>query len=167
MLNRIIIHWTAGSYTNLELDHYHYVVDKDGIVHNGKLPPEANIPKNGEYLTDERYVKHCGGGNSNSIGISAAAMGAYNSANRRTPYPITETQGEALWALAAKLCKRYNIPPENVLTHAEFGKLHPDSSSAGKIDITYLPYNPTLVASRVGPYIRNKVRWYLDRLGEK
>ena len=44
-MKRIIIHWTAGLYypTELEKTHYHFLVDKDGKVHEGKFKPENNL----------------------------------------------------------------------------------------------------------------------------
>ena len=43
-MKRIIIHWTAGGYypTEYEKEHYHFLIDKDGIIHNGKFRPEDN-----------------------------------------------------------------------------------------------------------------------------
>ena len=169
-LTKIVIHWTGGS-ESLDLDRYHYVVDRAGIVHKGLKPPEANIPSNGKFLREgiDHYVKHCGGGNSMAIGISAVGMFGYDSKTRKTSYPITEIQMEALFAECAKLCKQYNIPitEDTVFTHAEFGRKNPNTSSRGKVDIEFLPYKRELAGSNVGPYIRNKIRWYLDKLGEK
>ena len=43
-MKRIIIHWTAGGYypTTAEKEVYHFLVDKDGKVYNGKFAPENN-----------------------------------------------------------------------------------------------------------------------------
>jgi hypothetical protein len=51
-----------------------------------------------------------------------------------------------------------------VFTHYEFGRRNPESDSAGKIDITHLPYAPELQPDDIGDHIRGKVRWYLQRL---
>ena len=37
-MKRIIIHWTAGTYqpNSAEFEHYHYLVNRDGLVIKGK-----------------------------------------------------------------------------------------------------------------------------------
>lgn len=159
-LERIIIHWTAGSYTNLELDHYHFVVDKDGEVHTGKKPPESNsrpLPWN--------YVPHCGGGNTGSIGISMAGMAGFKHSKDVGKYPLTQKQCESCWKKCAALAKKYNIPltEDGIMTHYVFGKRNPKTSSAGKIDIVCLPHEPNLKADEINPYILNKVKWYASK----
>ena len=64
--------------------------------------------------------------------------------------------------LCAQLCEKYNIKvsPSNVMTHYEFGKNNPKTSSAGKIDIIYLPPYPWVAKDDVGSFIRSKIRWY-------
>ena len=62
--------------------------------------------------------------------------------------------------------KKYNIvlSPNTVLTHYEFGKTHPNTSSFGKIDIVYLPPYKQVITNNIGSFIRNKVKWYLDKV---
>ena len=69
MFKNIVLHWTAGNYkpSAVDLLHYHYVVDKDGMVHTGKYTPNDNLN-----CTDGRYAAHCGGGNTGRIGIAIA-----------------------------------------------------------------------------------------------
>ena len=166
-LKKICLHWSAGPYAQTEDDfrHYHYTVGKDGVVLGGKFKPAANVPP----LPNGKYAAHCGGGNSYCIGVALRGMGGYVSPKKAGKYPLTKRQGEAAWALVAGLCKEHGIPvsEEAVFTHYEFGKRHPDSESAGKIDISYLPYEPGLKADEVGDYIRGKVIWYLTKLEEK
>ena len=66
----------------------------------------------------------------------------------------------------AQLALKYNIPitSQAVMTHYEFGLKHPKTTSAGKIDIVYLPPYPTVAKSQVGDFIRNKVHWYKLKL---
>ena len=61
-----------------------------------------------------------------------------------------------------RVAKKYNIPitPQTVMTHYEFGLKNPKTSSAGKIDIIFLPPYPDVITSKIGDFIRNKVRWY-------
>lgn len=163
-LNRIIIHWTAGQYMPNDNDrkHYHYMIDNFGRIHNGKFRPEDNIS-----CIDGRYAEHTGGGNTGSIGIAICGMLGYQSPEKQGAYPLKLQQCEAAWKYIAGVCKRYNIPvtPQTVMTHMEFGKAHPASTSAGKIDICYLP--PYRNVKDVGDFIRQKISWYLEKAKEK
>jgi N-acetyl-anhydromuramyl-L-alanine amidase AmpD len=160
-MNKIIIHWTAGTYqpNTTDLEHYHFLIDGEGKKHNGKFKPEDN-----ENCNDGKYAAHTGGGNTGAIGVSMCAMAGFNSAASCGNYPITPVQLEACFKLCAELCKKYNIPVENVWTHYEFGINHPDTTSHGKIDIIYLPPYPLVKRNEVGGFIRSKIRWYLNKL---
>ena len=160
-MNKIIIHWTAGTYqpNTTDLEHYHFLIDGEGKKHNGKYKPEDN-----ENCNDGKYAAHTGGGNTGAIGVSMCAMAGFNSAASCGNYPITPVQLEACFKLRAELCKKYNIPVENVWTHYEFGINHPDTTSHGKIDIIYLPPYPLVKRNEVGGFIRSKIRWYLNKL---
>lgn len=160
-MNKIIIHWSAGAYTpnTTDLEHYHFLIDGEGKKHNGKYKPEDN-----ENCNDGKYAAHTGGGNTGAIGVSMCAMAGFNSAASCGNYPITPVQLEACFKLCAELCKKYNIPVENVWTHYEFGINHPDTTSHGKIDIIYLPPYPLVKRNEVGGFIRSKIRWYLNKL---
>lgn len=100
----------------------------------------------------------------NSIGVTMCGMLGFKNKNAVGAYPLKAKQVEACFKLCAELCKKYNIPIENVWTHYEFGKNHPDTTSAGKIDIIYLPPYPDVKTNEVGNLIRRKVRWYYERL---
>ena len=160
-MNKITIHWTAGTYqpNTTDLEHYHFLIDGEGKRHNGKFKPEDN-----ENCNDGKYAAHTGGGNTGAIGVSMCAMAGFNSAASCGNYPITPVQLEACFKLCAELCKKYNIPVENVWTHYEFGINHPDTTSHGKIDIIYLPPYPLVKRNEVGGFIRSKIRWYLNKL---
>jgi hypothetical protein len=160
---RICIHWTAGGHfpNAVDFQHYHFVVDALGNIHKGRFTPEANVPRNGQHLSDkEAYARHCGGGNSFAIGIAACGREAGH------PQALTQTSVEALCKQVAVLCKHYGIPinEASVYTHYEFGQLHPSTSSRGKIDITNLAWMPRLQPADIGDYLRGKVQWYLDKL---
>lgn len=160
-MKRIIIHWTAGTYqpNNSDFEHYHYLINGDGLVIKGKYTPEDN-----ENVNDGKYAAHTGGGNTGSIGVAMCGMANYSPQRGidSTKYPLTKVQCERCFKLIAQLSKKYNIPitPQNVMTHYEFGQAHPNTSSAGKIDIITLP--PYLVlTNKIGNFIRNKAKWYL------
>lgn len=160
-MNKIIIHWTAGAYKPNATDfaHYHYLIDNKGKVYNGKYKPEDN-----ENCNDGTYAAHTGGGNTGAIGVSMCAMAGFTSSSACGKYPITPIQLEACFKLCAQLSKQYNIPVENIMTHYEFGKNHPDTTSHGKIDLICLPPYPLVKRNEIGGFIRNKIRWYLSKL---
>ena len=47
------------------------------------------------------------------------------------------------------------------MTHYEFGLNNPKTSSAGKIDIIYLPPYSWVAQGDIGAFIRSKIKWYL------
>lgn len=159
---RIILHWTGGSnYPNsTDLEHYHFVIDKDGMDREGKYKPEDNLN-----CYDGKYAQHTGGGNTGSIGVAVCGMADFDGNIASTKYPLTAIQMENMFALTAKLCHKYNIKitPDTVLTHYEFGRAYPKTSSRGKIDLTYLPPFPSVKRDEIGNFIRNKVKWYYDK----
>ena len=158
-MKRIVIHWTAGngSPSVLEKKYYHYLIDSKGGVHNGLYKPEDN-----ENCTDGRYAAHTGGGNTGSIGIALCGMFGFTSHRNVGKYPLSKAQCEVCFKLVSEVAKKYNIPitPQTVMTHYEFGLKNPKTSSAGKIDIIFLPPYPDVITSKIGDFIRNKVRWY-------
>lgn len=161
-LDKITFHWTAGtSFPCAEdIKHYHFIIDSNGILYKGLYTPEDNLN-----CTDKKYAQHCGGGNTGNIGIAFCGCYVRNKEDvRNSKYPLTRIQLERGFELCAQLCKKYNIKIDNVLTHYEFGKLHPKSSSAGKIDITYLAPFPLITAEQCGSFIRSKVKWYLQKI---
>ena len=160
-MKRIIIHWTAGAYkpNATDLAHYHYLIDEEGKVYEGNFKPEDN-----ENCSDGRYAAHTGGGNTGSIGISLCGMCGFVNRKSVGAYPLTKVQCERAFKLIAELSKKYNIQitPQNVMTHYEFGLKHPNTTSAAKIDIVYLPPYPEVEQSKIGDYIRSKARLYLQ-----
>lgn len=164
LLDLITIHWSAGPYmpTATDREHYHYLVDGLGKVHEGIHTPESNIPP----LKRGKYAAHCGGGNSRNIGVSMLGMAGFRNAKAVGKYPLTRVQCESAFRLVAELCKKHQIriDPAHVFTHYEFGRRNPATTSAGKIDIVYLPPFPTIKQEDVGDFIRGKVRWHQDKL---
>lgn len=157
-LTRIIIHWTGGTHKSNSLDkqHYHFIVEGDGNVVDGDLPPEENISTN-----DNVYGAHTLHLNAGSIGVSVCGMAAA----RDVPFswgthPLTAEQMEAMYVLVAKLCRKYQIPVtrRTVLTHAE---VEPTLGikQRGKWDIRCLPGDKGVrPAIAVGDEIRAKIQ---------
>lgn len=162
-MKRIIIHWSAGAYqpNHTDYEHYHYLINSQGLVIEGKYKPEDNLN-----CTDGKYAQHTGGGNTGSIGVSMCGMLGFKNRANVGQYPLTKAQVERCFKLVAELCKKYHIliTPQTVLTHYEFGKSHPKTTSVGKIDIVYLPPYPTIEQNKIGDFIRNKVQWYYKNL---
>lgn len=163
-MKKIIIHWTAGTNQpcNTDYEHYHYLINKDGIICKGKYEVRDN-----ENCNDGKYAQHCGGGNTGAIGVSMCGMYVPKNVNiKDTKYPLTKKQCEATFKLVAELCKKYNISisPQTVMTHYEFGQKNPKTSSYGKIDIIFLHAYPNVKQLEMGDFIRNKIRWYYEKL---
>lgn len=162
-MKRIVLHWTAGNYypSDYEKSHYHFLIDKDGKIYNGKFKPEDN-----EICRPEKYAAHTGGGNTGSIGIALCGMAGFKNKNSVGNYPILKKQFESCMELCAKLAKKYKIQVnyQTVFTHYEFGLRNPKTTSAGKIDIIYLPPYPWVEKDEIGSFIRTKVKWYLNKI---
>ena len=158
-MKRIIIHWTAGGPVpnQHEKECYHYLIDNIGKIYAGKFKPLAN-----EICKAGMYAPHTGGGNTGSVGVALCGMWGYKNRQNIGAYPITKIQFETAMQLCANLATTYNIPINltGVMTHYEFGKSHPKTSSAGKIDINFLPPYSWVEADDVGNFIRSKIKWY-------
>lgn len=164
MKRKIINHWTAGGFTPNKTDfqHYHYLIDCGGEIYKGNYPVSAN-----DNCSDGNYAAHTGGGNTMSIGIAVCGMYGFVSPKKQGNYKLTKIQVEALFELNALLLKKEGwneANSNNLLTHYEFGKLHPDTKSAGKIDICFLPPYPHVLSEMVGDFIRGKTNWYMQKI---
>lgn len=137
-LQRIIWHWSAGTYTPgaSEAEHYHYYIDGGNVVRLGDYTPEDNLD-----TSDERYAAHVASMNTGSIGVAICAMnGAVEKPFVTGPYPIRQGQLDTMISLTADLCNKYNIAVgrTTTLSHAE---VEPTLGVVqnGKWDITWLP----------------------------
>jgi len=156
MFKNIVMHWTAGNYKPCatDIEHYHYIIDKDGNVHRGKYIPQDNLN-----CKDGQYAHHTGGGNTGRIGIAICCR-------KNLSTPPVKVQVEAMCNLAAQLCNVYGIKPSNCITHAEFGQANPKTTSHGKIDINSLPYANVTGVKACGDYLRGKIEWYYKKWKE-
>lgn len=162
-LNKICLHWTAGSNypCKEDLAAYHYCVDKYGRIYAGKHKPEDNLN-----CYDGNYAMHCGGGNTGCIGLSVCGMAGFTTDKKQTKYPLTQKQVESLSCLAGYLSVKYGIliTEKSVFTHYEFDQRRAKTKREGKIDITYLHYLPHLSPNSVGEYLRQKISWYRTKI---
>ena len=154
---RIVLHWTAGTYKPNAIDkaHYHFLIDQYGVVHKGDYEPEDNLD-----CKDNHYAPHTGGGNTGAIGIALCGNIGFTLTAKQSLYPLTKEQFEAMWKLSAELCLEYNLKPTDCITHAYFGLTHPETSSAGKIDIIHIPYNNLYGIEKVNKLCQEKINWY-------
>ncbi|MDD3594394.1 MAG: N-acetylmuramoyl-L-alanine amidase [Candidatus Gastranaerophilales bacterium] len=163
-MKRIIYHWSAGTYHPSVCDkqHYHYIIDDKGVIHNGFFKPENN--KN---CIQNQYAAHTGGGNTGSVGIAFAGMLGFVDRYNKGNYPLTQKQCEAGFELGAYLADKYSLNLDTwqtIQTHYGFGKRNPKTSSTGKIDIVYLPPYPEVQSDDVENFIRKKVKWYFEKI---
>ena len=142
------------------------MINKDGLIIKGKFPVSANVVCRTDAAGRALYAAHCGGGNTGRIGVALCGMSGFKSRQFVGAYPLTKKQCEAGFKLLAELAKEYKyiITPQTVQTHYEFGKANPKTSSAGKIDIIYLPPYPDIKQDDVGEFIRSKVKWYYSKI---
>jgi len=156
---------TAGLHrpNNMDMQHYHEIVDSKGNLFKGYHAIEDNID-----CKDGKYAQHCANGNTGVIGIAVCGMSGFNINSKTSSSNITMVQMEALYKRVAELAHKYSIPitKGNVYTHMEY-----DSSDRGahhgKIDIIYIPYLNLLGMEKCGDYIRGKIQVYYDRLNKK
>jgi N-acetyl-anhydromuramyl-L-alanine amidase AmpD len=157
-MERIIVHWTAGSYTvsTTDREHYHIIVGGDAQLVRGDNSIKANVSTNDA----DGYAAHTKSCNSGSIGISAACMaGAIESPFKPGSYPLLEAQWLMLASVAADLCNKYRIAvtPQTVLQHGEVQETLGIPQS-GKWDINKLPWLPNLSSSEAGDAFRAEVK---------
>lgn len=165
----IVTHWTAGAHypNKIDLNSYQLLIDADGKTYNGMAVGCASSTGGMNSIT---YNISCCGGLSRTL--------------------ITPVQIEKLFSVCAIKLKEYNLTPDKVYTHAEIGEMtraynlkrqgKPYDKSyglitdllsynsyllqnIGKIDLTVLPYMSGN-AKQTGNFIRNKIKWYYNKL---
>lgn len=160
-MQRIIVHWTAGTNRASALDqsHYHLLIEGDGLVVRGTHSIADN-----ENTRDGKYAAHTLNCNAGSIGVSLCGMaGATESPFKAGKSPINEVQWQKLILVLADLCRRYaiNPSPTTVLSHAEVQK-NLGIAQRGKWDIARLPWDSSAkTAAAVGDRFRAEVKKHL------
>ena len=162
-MKKITLHWDVGPgtvYDNLWKS-YHFAVDQNGVWYeNPNHPPESNSR---ESVRAGTYLRHCGGGNSDNIGVAVLGMGG--GSPKHQPYrpgnpTIKLEQMEAAAAGVADLCELYGIPvtPETVFLHCEFDSKR-GSQSTGKWDVcVWDPHSAPMPFDTAGRKWRDMVR---------
>lgn len=157
-MTKVIVHWTAGSYSVSATDreHYHIIVSGEAELIKGDYSIKANVSTSDA----DGYAAHTSQCNTGAIGISAACMaGAIESPFKPGSYPLLKAQWDTLAQIAADLCNQYRImvTPTTVLQHGEV-QANLGIPQSGKWDINKLPWAPAMSGSAVGEAFRDEVR---------
>jgi len=161
-MQRIIVHWTAGSNNSSANDrkHYHILIEGDGHLTRGTRTIADNMS-----AADGVYAAHTLNCNTQSIGVTLCGMlGAVERPFNPGTQPINSRQfNEVLPAVLAQLCRFYKIPvtPHTVLSHAEVqGTL--GIKQKGKWDIAALPWDSSMRdAKKIGDRFRKLTSSFL------
>jgi len=159
----IVVHWTGGASTCSELDkeHYHFIVEGDGDVIKG----DCSIRDNCRPMS-KNYAAHALNFNGGAIGVSLCGMaGAKESPFNPGKYPINERQWDIAARVVAELCIKYGIAVtyETVLQHGEIQK-NTGVAQRGKWDCCKLPWQPEWNSEQVCRDFRLRVMKWIDRL---
>lgn len=147
-MQRVILHWTAGSHKATEFDrqHYHVLIESDGRLIRG-IP---SIALNSMPRAKAGYAAHTLNCNTGSVGVSMCCMaGAVERPFNAGSAPLTKVQWDMASTVIAELCKRYIIPvgPKTVLSHAEV-QANLGIAQRGKWDVAKLPFDPSFDTAR-------------------
>lgn len=153
-VHRIIVHWTAGTYTPNVIDraHYHYLINGLGHAVRGPRAP-------GLYLPHTRNL------NTGSVGLSICAMGGAQQGKTHGAWPLTGLQWERAAQAAAEIVHRYGlaVTERTVLFHSEVERVY-GKTQRGKWDVDCLPFDVTKSPTEIHAEFRRKVTWYLERV---
>jgi hypothetical protein len=155
MMQRVVIHWTAGTWhaTNIDREHYHFLIEGDGTLLKGDCSVRDNLATG-----DGLYAAHTRGLNTGSIGISLCGMqGAIERPFSAGRFPLQKEQYAALILALADLSEHYHLEPvpHDMLNHGEVERVYGKPQRA-KWDINVLPWQPNLQG--VGDRMRLDVR---------
>ncbi len=123
---QIYLHWTGGNYNDTSASYgYHTIFAGDGSIHRNKGYDVTGM--------------HTEGKNSNSVGLSLAAMGGEGvDWDRFGSYPVTQEQLNAMTAEAARLAIKWGWSEgdidKNIWTHAEAGSGLDPRGLSGHLD---------------------------------
>jgi N-acetyl-anhydromuramyl-L-alanine amidase AmpD len=158
---RIILHWTGGSYTPNAVDRasYHYLIDGNGEVH-AAVPVERNMVS----PAPPDRANHTLNFNTGSVGVAFCAMGG-KEVREKGPYgkwPLKRAQVIAGCTFVAELLDTWRMPctVDTVFTHAEAQRIHGVKQN-NKWDIDVFPWSPHLNPRECGSMLRD---WIADAM---
>jgi N-acetylmuramoyl-L-alanine amidase len=163
-MERIVCHWTAGTYdiSDNDASHYHVILDRYGVAHRGDNPISGNAREN----PVGPVTSHVKNMNTGSIGIAMAAMGdAIESPFDPGPWPITRIQFLRFAQACAELCTFYEIPitDTTLLQHGEVQE-NCGVAQSGKWDVGRLPFAPDKFTSCAD--VGDHLRWLVSEIME-
>lgn len=161
-MGQVTVHWTGGAYQagDVDREHYHILVDGNGLLVRGDKPISANVSTN----DNDGYAAHTKNNNSGNIGIAACCMaGAIESPFEAGEYPLNFVQWLTLARVAAELAAFYAIPigPTTVLQHGEVEE-NLGIEQDQKWDISVLPFARGLSKGEVADLFRLLVEWWTE-----
>ena len=142
-MDRIILCWTGSDYkfNGLDIARYHYAVDNDGNIYDGKYSIFDNFDIE---RSPDGYARFTRGLNDRCISVAMTGMGdmKFDEDDLVTvkKYPITKKQYDSFCLLVSHLSEIYHVPLnyKNILSRAEIQKsLRKDQ--AIRHDIKFLP----------------------------
>ena len=164
MPNKLTNHWTVSNYTQIFSD-YHFCICYDKLKDKAYVWKNPNIkPEDNDNTSDGKYAPHCKGCNTGNIGIGVSSMIGFSMVTKKSKAPLNKKQFELMCKLNAECAYKYKfkINEETVATHSERDKKI--SKPSGKIDIDYLPFEPTWKPSKIYSEIRKKTNWYYNEI---
>ena len=157
-MQRIILHWTAGTNKPNALDktHYHFLIDGNAMITRA-----VPIARNSAKGLQPGYAAHTLNCNTGSISVSLCGMAsAIESPFDAGSYPINEAQLLKAIEIARELASFYKIAvtPKTVLSHAEVQN-NLGIQQRGKWDIAVFPWAATKfnTAKLCGDFIRAQI----------
>ncbi len=151
----IIGHWTG--------------VNTYNVTEKIKKSYQLLITDKGEVVQGSPSGSTASTGGMNSITYNISCCGGDKLA------PLTKKQCESFFKECAVALKKYGLTVDKFYTHAEIGQMYKNKTitkllpmnqwlhyNEGKIDLTRLPYD--LNGKSHGDFIRNKIKWYFDKL---
>lgn len=166
-VQRVICHWTAGSYHVTPHDRacYHVILCDEQAMGRGtdvRAVRGTRPPAGNDSTQDGDYAAHCRGLNTGSFGLSVACM---RDAQPRGPYgdsPLTKLLWERMAQAAAEVLVAYDLElsERTCLFHSEVERVY-GKAQAGKWDVDVAPWDPSLTPAEVHAQFRRKVAHYL------
>jgi hypothetical protein len=156
---RIILHWTGGSYTPnaTDLRHYHYLVRGDG-----QIVPAVPVERNMVSPAPPDRANHTRNLNTGSVGVAFCGMAGAKEKGPYGNFPLKRGQVIAGCTFVAELLDAWRMPctVDTVFTHAEAQRIH-GVAQAGKWDIDVFPWSPHLTPRECGSMLRD---WIADAM---
>jgi hypothetical protein len=156
---RIILHWTGGSYTPnaTDLRHYHYLVRGDG-----QIVPAMPVERNMVSPAAPDRANHTRNLNTGSVGVAFCGMAGAKEKGPYGNFPLKRGQVIAGCTFVAELLDAWRMPctVDTVFTHSEAQRIH-GVAQAGKWDIDVFPWSPHLTPRECGSMLRD---WIADAM---